>query len=78
METSKVDKAKALDGKIFAMLTEKEKSTLEYFRQHGRKYGVSVRIISDADTEELATAKSKEQADEILKSSNSKITVTVN
>ena len=67
----------ALDGKIFAMLTPVEMATLDFYRDRGRKFGVSVSILSDTDQDELINTASRQQADEILKRSNSRIGVTV-
>lgn len=71
-----IEAIKALDGKIFAMLTADEQATLDFYRIQGRKYGVSVAIINQADPEKLAAAKSRQEADHILKSANSTVQVT--
>ena len=68
---------KALDGKIFAMLTEREAHVLDFFRMYGRKHGVAVQVKNEADPDALARATSKSQADEILKSANNRVHVTV-
>lgn len=77
MSTPTIEQVKALDGKIFAMLTAEEQSVLDFYRNQGRKYRVAVSIINEADPEELARAASQEQADQILKSANSGVSVTV-
>jgi hypothetical protein len=77
MNEPTVEEVKALDGKIFAMLTERENEVLNFYRDRGRKFGVSVSINNEADAEELARALSKEDADQIMKSANSRICVTV-
>ena len=74
---STIEEVKALDGKIFAMLTERENEVLNHYLDQGRKFGVAVSIISEADPEELARASSKEQADQIMKSANSRIAIPV-
>lgn len=70
-----VEAVLALDGRIFAMLTSEENKALQFYRDQGRKYGVAVSIISKADTTELAEAASEERADEILRRSNSVISI---
>ncbi len=70
-----IEAIKALDGKIFALLTADEQATLDFYRIQGRKYGVSVTIINRADPERLAGAKSRQDADHILKSANSTVQV---
>lgn len=77
MNTPTIDEVKALDGKIFAILTERENEVLNFYRNQGRKFGVSVEIQNEADPEALARARSKEDADHILRSANSRISVTV-
>lgn len=71
------EEVKALDGKIFAMLTERESLVLDFFRKQGRKFGVSIRIENEADPEALAQAKSEQQAADIMKSANSRIYVAI-
>jgi len=50
---------------------------LNFYRDRGRKFGVSVSIINEADPVELARAPSRLQTDQILKCSNSRVHVTV-
>ena len=71
------EEVKALNGKIFAMLTDRENQVLDFFRKQGRKFGVSIRIGNEADPEVLAQAKNEQQADEIMKTANSRIHVSV-
>jgi len=71
------EEVKALDGKIFAMLTERETHVLDFFRMYGRKHGVTIEVKNEADSDELTRATSKAHADEILKSANSRVYVTV-
>lgn len=68
---------KALDGRIFAMLTTYEARVLDFYRQQGRRFGVTVAIINKADSAELASARSEAQADEIMKRSNSRVSVSI-
>lgn len=72
-----IEAIKALDGRIFAMLNTTELETLEFYRAQGRKYGVSVSIINKADPNAVAAAKSRQEADHIMKSANSLISVVV-
>lgn len=67
----------ALDGRIFAVLNDGEERVLNFYRDRGRKYGVTIKIINESDPEELARASSREHADQILKNSNSKLSVKV-
>lgn len=75
--TPTIEEVKALDGRIFAMLNPSELETLEFYRAQGRKFGVAVSIINKADPKAVATAKSCREADHIMKSANSLISVTV-
>ena len=77
MNNPTIDAVKALNGKIFATLSTEEEVVLDFYLKQGRKFGVSVSIINEADPEELARAKSQEQADQIMKTANSKVSVTV-
>lgn len=77
MTVPTIDEVKALDGKIFAMLSERELIVLDFYRKQGRKFGVSLMIKNEADPDELQNARSKEQADEIMKSANSRVSVSV-
>ncbi|MGF6440137.1 hypothetical protein [Paraburkholderia youngii] len=77
MDTPTIERVKALDGKIFAMLTDSELAVLNFYRDCGRKFGVTVSIINEADSDELAGASSREQADQILKRANSRVSITV-
>jgi hypothetical protein len=75
--TPSIEAVKALDGKNFAMLSEEERQVLHFYLDRGRKHGVNVEIVSDADGANLARA-SREQADEILARANSHVKLTVN
>jgi hypothetical protein len=72
-----IEQARALDGKIFAMLSVEDQNVLDFYRAQGRKFGVSISIINEADPDELAQAASQEQADQIMKRANSRVSVTV-
>lgn len=66
----------ALDGRNFAMLSAGELEVLAFYRDRGRKFDVSVAILSDADPKALERA-SREQADEIMKRANSHVQVSI-
>lgn len=72
-----IEAIKALDGKIFAMLTADQREVLDYYRDRGRKYGVTVEILNEGDPDELARANSRLQADQILAKTNSRVRVVV-
>ena len=77
-DPERIEAIKALDGRIFAMLSPEEETLLNLYRDQGRKWGVSVQIINESDPAELAKATSRQHADQILKRSNSRISVEVN
>lgn len=77
MSEPSIEELKALDGKIFAVLIEREREVLNFYRDRGRKFGVSVSIKNEADPGALAGARSKEEADQIMKSANSRVGVTI-
>jgi hypothetical protein len=70
-----IELALALDGSIFAMLTDAELQLFSYYRKHGRKDGIIATIVSAADPAELAKAKSQEHQDEIMRRVNSTVSV---
>lgn len=74
-EAPSVESVMALDGRIFATLSDAEREALAFYRNQGRKYGVAVAIVSKADPAELAQAKTEAQADEIMRRANSVISV---
>ncbi len=75
-EAPSIESVMALDGRIFAMLSEGEREALDFYRTQGRKYGVAVSIINKADPDELAQARTEAQADEIMRRANSIVSVT--
>lgn len=77
MTTPTIEEVKALDGKIFAMLTPLENEVPDFYRKQGRKFGVSIKIANEADPEELSRARSQDHADQILMKANNRISVTV-
>lgn len=77
MTAPSLESVKAIDGKILAVLKPEELIVLNFFQNRGRKFGVSVTVINEADPLELARAKSKQETDAILKSANSKIYVRI-
>lgn len=72
-----IEAVKALDGRIFATLTKNEEALLNIYRNQGRKWGVSVNIINEANSIKLSSALSRQQADEIMRSANSIVSVSV-
>lgn len=75
-EVPTVESVMALDGRIFAMLSESEREVLDFYRNQGRKYGIAVSMINKADPAELAHARTEAQADEIMRRANSIVSVT--
>jgi len=67
----------ALDGRIFATLSDEELAILDFYRDKGRKFRVSISIDTDANPSELARAVSREQADLILKRANNRVHVLI-
>jgi hypothetical protein len=72
-----IEQVKALDDKIFAQLADSEKAVLSFYRDYGRKFGVAISFINEANPDELASASSREQADQLLQRADSRISVTV-
>lgn len=70
-----INDIRALDGKIFAMLNQDERLLLDFFSEQGRKYGVSISIITPADIDDLANVTSKEQLEAIYMTVNCKVSV---
>lgn len=77
MSIPTLEQVRALDGRIFATLSPSEVEVFTFYRDRGRKFDVAVSVMSEADPEELARARSQHQADEIMKRSNSLIAVSV-
>ncbi|MGD9887870.1 MAG: hypothetical protein AB7S56_01205 [Halothiobacillaceae bacterium] len=71
-----VEAALALHGRIFAMLSADEMEVLAFYRQQGRKFGIDAHIDSVADPVDLEQARSKIEADEVMRRSNSTVSVT--
>lgn len=67
--------ALALNGRIFAMLSPAELEVFEIARAEGRRHGVIASIASTADPAELAKAKTQAQQDEIMRRTNSTVSV---
>lgn len=70
---------KNIDGKIFALLSKNELEVYTFFRDEGQRVGVSVKILPDSDVDRhlLENAKSQGDKEEILRRSNSKISVKI-
>ena len=77
MTTPTIAAAKALDGRIVAMFTSHELQVLDFYLARGRKFGLKVSIINKADPVRLAAARSRQEANAILKSANSTVSVVV-
>lgn len=77
MSEPNIEEVMALDGKLFAMLSERETEVLNFHRDRGRKFGVSVSIKNEADPKAMASARSKQDADQVLRSANSRVSVTI-
>lgn len=71
-----LEAVKALDGKIFAMLTDVEIEVLDFYRAQGRKYGISATVVPTDDIADEVAVVSRKNADDILKRSNSVVAVT--
>lgn len=71
-----IEAIKALDGKIFAMLTADERQVLDFYRDRGRKHGITVEILGEGDFRDLA-GKSREQADQLRAKTNSCVRVII-
>lgn len=67
----------ALDGRIYAMLSERELQVLKFYFSQGRKFGVSVTIENKADPKLLESARSEAEAHAIMKMANSIVSVKV-
>lgn len=67
----------ALDGRIFATLSADESSVLRFYRMRGRKFGVAITFAGDVDEAAMAAATSLLHEDEILRRSNSHVTVSL-
>ena len=74
--TPSLEAVLALDGRNFAMLSSEEREALQFYQDQGRKFDVSVAILSDADPKELELA-SRAQADDIMKRANSHVQITL-
>lgn len=77
MSDMTIDAIKTLDGRIFAMLDEGDVQTFNFYRQRGRKFGVSVSLVGAAPPEEVARARSQQECEEIMRRANSTVAVTV-
>lgn len=77
-KTPSIEEVKALDGRIFAMLSPAEFEVFDFYRDRGRKFDVAVAVVHEGvDPDELLRAKNKLQVDTILRRSSSVVKVTV-
>lgn len=65
-----IEEVQALDGRIYAMLSERELQVLKFYFSQGRKFGVSVTIENQADPKLLESARSEAEAHAIMKMAN--------
>ncbi len=72
-----IDQVRALNGRYLAMLSLSELDVFRFYRDRGRKYGVSITVTGNADAEKLAQAASPLQAEKILMRGHGKISVMV-
>lgn len=72
-----VDEVKRINGKDAAMLNEWEKSVYDFYLLHGKKFGVSLTVVSEAPVHELESTKSRIQFEQIVSRYPSKIAVKV-
>lgn len=77
MSIPTIEEVQSLDGHIFAMLSENEQVTLDFYRTQGRKFDVGISIVNKAEPQALERARTQQEADAILKSANSYVVVTV-
>lgn len=67
----------ALDGRFISTLSPVETAVLDYYHTHGRKCGVSVAIINQADPEKLAVARVPADAAAILRRADCRVNVNI-
>jgi hypothetical protein len=77
IEQPSIDDVRALDGKDFAMLNNEEKAVFDFYYHQGRKFGVSLKVISAAPKEALEQATSEQQHNEIVSRYSSTISVQI-
>jgi hypothetical protein len=75
MHEHSLEAVKALDGKIFAMLTDDEMEVLNFYRAQGRKYGISATVEPTNEVADEVAAVSRQRADDLLKRTNSRVSV---
>ncbi|AIW17523.1 hypothetical protein VITU102760_24970 [Vibrio tubiashii] len=66
----------SLNGRDVATLNSEESAIFETLKTHGRKFGVSITVVSEAPKEELERAVSRQEYDEIIARWPSRITIT--
>lgn len=64
-----LDAIKALDGKLFAMLSVGERQVFDFYRDQGRKYGVIVGISPKGSPDELIVLK-PDQSENVQRTNN--------
>lgn len=68
---------KALDGRIFATLIPEEYDIYKFYRDRGRKFGVSVSVMNEEDPNALAQSLSIDEAEHFFKMANSRLLVSL-
>jgi len=68
---------KSLDGRIYALLSTDEVRVLDFYLTQGRNFDVLVSIVNEADPVELVAARSQNEAVDIKKRANSRVSVTI-
>lgn len=72
-----LESVQALNGRIFATLLPEEHAVFDFYAAQGRKFEVEISIVKDGIAIDLDGAATREEAEAIINSSNSKISVTV-
>jgi hypothetical protein len=75
--TPTLDEVRALNGRIYAMLDDREREVLLFFKRQGLKFGVSIEVTGDADLNAVAAARSTGEIDAILKKTEGTVLVGV-
>lgn len=70
-----VKDVQALNGRLHESLNQQELDVLNYYAEHGRQHNVAIAVLSVVDPAKLLASRSREEADEILKQANRRVTV---
>ena len=79
MPAPSIDAIRALDGRVYAMLSPDEEATFDFYAAQGRKFEVAVRVelAAEVNAQELAAASSWQEIARLLKASNSRVVVSI-